>query len=189
MRTYLLCILCLFSFLRCQKKVLPPAPTVIETPAPPEPDTIVLEVPVEIEPPAPDPDPVEAPAAYVVASIRRTSCYGNCPAYEATLLSDGTATYVGKRNVAKIGTFQATVDATIMDKLRTAIFQHHYLDLSEQYPATGRTIPDLPTTFTAVQIDGHRHAVENNHDAPEALREFEQYLDAFFAGLFWEKVQ
>ena len=192
MRLVALLLLALL-FAQCQPKNLPvvsPSPPETGTlPAPPPTDTLVMKVPAEVVLPDPDPDPAEAPAAYVVASIRRTSCYGNCPAYEATLLSDGTATYVGKHNVPKIGTFQARVDAAMMDKLRTAIFSHHYLDLNEEYPTTGRTISDFPTTYTAVQLDGHRHAVKNNHDAPEALRDFEGFLDVFFAGLFWEKIQ
>lgn len=59
--------------------------------------------------------------------MSRSACFGDCPAYELSLTSDGTATYFGRSCVARHGFFEANVDGdaarTLYDALRAAVEQ------------------------------------------------------------------
>ena len=211
---YGLLLLVLLLGASCSKKVseqivapettVPAAPTPPPLPdAPPPPGSGEestnprAEAPVFTLPTADDPlrngiPPVrrEPDAPVPLATIRRSGCYGQCPTYEATIYSNGRATYRGKRFVPKEGLFEAQISPTQLAALRRKIVEVNYLDLAPSYPTDPRRkLVDLPTVYTAVHVDGRQHDVANNYLAPEALRQFEAYLDAILEELMWQRVE
>jgi hypothetical protein len=126
------------------------------------------------------------PSTFIMASIKRTGCYGKCPVYEAKILSDGTVLYYGHQFAEKQGEYKAYLTKNQIDSLITQADSAHFFDLQPLYPAHGAKIVDLPNTFTYFKKDTLEKEVINNHDAPKALKNLEQYLDQLLSRLEWE---
>jgi len=128
-------------------------------------------------------------AAFVVASIKKTPCFGRCPVYEATLYSDNRVVYEGKQYTDRKGTFQAKISNSQLEDLIKAALAADYFALAENYPINGQRIADLPSTITFLKIGDKENKVNNNHDAPQALRAYEQAFVRLLDSLQWKAVE
>ena len=171
----------LFGVFSCGRKAGVPQvdePVVVEEVVKEEEEVVVEENPV-----------VEEERVYVLCEIQRSSCYGKCPSYSIKLFSDGRAIYHGKANVDKQGYFEAFCNPQNFEEIFTAAEQANYFVMRSQYPVDGRTLPDLPKTITYLKRNGLDKRVIDNFDAPVSLVRFENWLDDFFDGLDWKKVE
>ncbi len=150
---------------------------------PPAADTPVVEEP------AGKPEPPKPPAPFVQVSLRKTACYGKCPVYELKIYSNGKATYTGKANVERLGNYEALFTAEKMLQLEARAAAINYFDLSENYPSSKIGIPDLPNTISYLKIGEREKQIFNNHDAPAALLEFEQFVESLVETLAWKQVE
>lgn len=137
------------------------------------------------------PKPPVAPAEmgkHLVASLKKTPCYGTCPVFEFELQSNGEATFYGIKNVARIGKFRAAAPRNWQRDLEKAADEAGVFSLSEKYPTSGRHIADFPTTTTILNFGEKKQRIENNFDAPLALQKFEQYFFEKIEELNWVKI-
>jgi hypothetical protein len=118
----------------------------------------------------------------LVASIRRTPCFGSCPVYEIKLFRDGSVHYTGKKNVAMIGQYRASADRTFMEQIMRKAQELKYFDFQERYPASGM-ISDLPLTITYFRQGGSFKLINDYFDSPKDLQLFEKFLDEMFSKL------
>ena len=174
-------ILGLLFCVSCSKKVSEQ----IVAPEPP----VLVEAPVEVASvPLPPQASVDAPI--ILTSIRRSGCFGTCPVYEAKIFSNGRAIYEGKRNVAKLGLFEAMVPAELMDQLKRTLVETGYFGFEKSYPRDAKTmISDLPTVYTSASDGVRKNAVRNNHLAPEELHRFEDAVDQMLDQLMWTRIE
>lgn len=114
---------------------------------------------------------------YVVVYIKRTSCFGNCPAYEAKIFSNGKVSYYGQSNVEKRGNFTSSVELDKINLLVKKAFDIQYFLLDDQYPDPSIHITDAPTTFTSIVCKGHNKSIANKFDGPLKLIDFEKEID------------
>jgi hypothetical protein len=124
---------------------------------------------------------------YVVAKIKKTPCYGQCPVYEAAFWSDGTATFKGVNNVKNMGDFEAKFDPKIAREISDKADSIGYFSMNGEYPMAGEKIADLPNTITEIRRGDMIKHIDNNYDSPPALQEFEEYLAALAAKMEWRK--
>lgn len=137
---------------------------------------------------SPEVPAIEEEKVTLVASIKKTACYGTCPTFETKIYSDGSVTYYGKKNVERVGHYEANLNKDAQALIRDKAIAIKYFNLSPAYPTNGRKIVDLPNTITYYQLNGKEHKIENNHEAPKALQEFEEFLIQMTEGLNWRKV-
>ena len=102
-----------------------PAPALPSLPAPP---AIPADSLAGTEPAQP----------YLIAGLIKTPCFGNCPAYEAWVYSDGTVLWCGEAHVDRLGTFRATVppgwlDALFREAENASFWVGHFRTCSAQY--------------------------------------------------------
>lgn len=117
-------------------------------------------------------------------SLKRTTCFGSCPSYEIKLLRDGTATYVGRRFVERIGTYTGKFYG--FDRLAQLIEARGFFNLKDDYSIRAT---DLPSAVTSVVRAGRRKTVNNYGDAgPIELWGIEKAIDGMVANAKWEKV-
>lgn len=129
-----------------------------------------------------------APAAedkIVEVRLERTACYGSCPVDEIILRSDGTATYIGKEHVTRLGSFQGRVDQKDFARLAELLDQQGYFALKEQY-TTG--ISCGPSVITRV-LRGRKHWIVMNYGdgGPARLWGMERAILYIADGIKWEK--
>jgi Domain of unknown function (DUF6438) len=164
----------------CQRKTapLPTSPDAAPVAAIPAP----LPAPAAEIPATPDPQPA------LMARLRRTGCYGSCPAFEALIYADGTAIWRGERNVLLIGQYEARIPRQWLVELGREALRSGFFELPAQYPVSGKRLDGLPTTTTFVRIDGRpSHEVINHVDAPPALLAFERFFQDHLLMLEWQE--
>ena len=170
----------------CTRKAKPqvntipvPSPTTPKVPNPPmvSNDTIPSKVV--------KPTPVDKISE--VINFKRTPCFGSCPAFEVKIFANGTAMYIGKKNVSRLGTHTAFVSQQWIDAVFTKAHDMQFRSLASTYPPDGKIIADFPTTSTAIVFkDTGLKFVKNNFDAPKHLQDFETWLQEKIDELPWK---
>ena len=123
---------------------------------------------------------------YLVASIKTTPCYGQCPVYEAKLFSDGKAVWIGKKFTERMGTFTTKVSKEVVKDVLDNARDGGIFFLADSYPEKQSLfIPDLPNTIVSVSHGATPKVITHNHKAPNELIIFEQYLKELFENLDW----
>lgn len=123
-----------------------------------------------------------------VASIARTTCYGNCPYYKMKIYADGLLIYEGKQHVEKLGTHRARVSTDTVALILEKAASIDYWNLQDKYPVKGFGIIDFPVCITSVQSVLGKKTIWNRNDSPTKLVVFERYLDQLFEDIQWVKL-
>jgi hypothetical protein len=115
-------------------------------------------------------------------SLERTGCFGSCPIYKVILRKDGTATYIGKRFVSRLGTYHGKVEYGFL-ALAELVYRQGFFNLKERYAAP---YTDLSTAIVSVVRHGKRKTVENcRGEAPIELWGIEMVIDALADDVKW----
>jgi hypothetical protein len=171
----------IISILSCTEKNIP-TKIEIEKPKP----VVSKPIPPTPTPPTPADDPMPA----VELFLSRGACYGKCPVFEVSVMSNGTAEYVGKFNVTRMGKHVANVPPALLKTIKERAQSINYLQFSRTYPTEQSLwISDVPTTVTFVRLGDQFHKIRNNNDAPLTLISFEQFLEQILDGLEWKPMK
>ena len=125
----------------------------------------------------------EAPK--VLFALERTTCYGKCPYYSVQIFDNGTARYHGKRDVERLGVYEANVPKAIVQQLSAKAKAIQYDQLHPKYPIEGLGIIDFPLCISTVASAVGSKTIYNRNDAPLGLVEYERLFDALTADLDW----
>ena len=131
----------------------------------------------------------EVDESLFVASLERTTCYGNCPYYEIKLYSNGLAIYHGKKNVKYLGLHKAMVGGKIVAMIINKAAEIGYENLGSRYPEKGFGIIDFPMCITTVQTAKGKKTVYNRNDSPQKLVEYQNLFDELFEDIEWKLMQ
>ncbi len=125
----------------------------------------------------------------LIASLKRTACYGSCPVFQVEIWSDGRAVWQGERHVARVGIYSAQVSAEWIAELLQEGLRAGFFHLANHYPANGRAVPDLPETIMMLRKGQRVQRIVDNADAPIALLQFERYWQEKVEALPWIPVE
>ncbi len=134
-------------------------------------------------------NPAPETRRHLVASLRRTACFGTCPVFSVEIWSDGQVLWMGERYVTRVGAHSARASAVWIAGLLKAGDRAGYFEFAGQYPRNGQLVPDLPLTITMLRRGDREHRVTNNADAPLALLAFERYFLEKLETLRWKPVE
>jgi hypothetical protein len=121
----------------------------------------------------------------VFFSIERTPCFGKCPAYMITVQRDGSATYVGRSNAEREGTYTGKVDQTTMVKLFDKANAVGFFDMQDKYDGP---ITDIPSTIIRLNANGRDKKVHGRYKTPPSFKPFAQFADSLLLPVTWTKV-
>jgi hypothetical protein len=85
-------------------------------------------------------------AAELVAAIRRTGCFGRCPAYSVAVYRDGVIEYRGESNVRTRRVVIGQLSADQLGALEAHFIEAKFVAFSKSYLELDCT--DLPTVYT-----------------------------------------
>ncbi len=163
-------LFCLFAFAACRKKTTEKA--VDPALAPP----VLTENGSKKDTLAEKTDPTA-----LVLEFRKTPCFGSCPAFSVQIFGDGRAEYDGFRFAKRTGKFAAKLPEKWLEEVEKEFGAQGIFGLADAYPTDGRRIMDVPTTT----VFFHGKRIEDNYDAPLALRKFEAFLDQKIEEIEW----
>jgi hypothetical protein len=110
----------------------------------------------------------------LLASIKRTACFGSCPAYELRVYRDGTVEYKGVSSVQTMGAAAGRVSDEDLAALDDLFIRNGYVDLDSSYESP--SCCDAPTVYTTYSPGGCKKSVAHYlgaDDVPKALFDIE----------------
>ena len=122
---------------------------------------------------------------YPVISFDRSGCFGACPAYTLTFRGDGSATYIGKSNVERVGHWRASIDDQSLRFLMRAFDQIRFYQLNDMYDAM---VTDIPTLTLRYSLHDSSKTVVDRFGPPAGLKDLERSIDSVGETLKWYKV-
>jgi hypothetical protein len=130
----------------------------------------------------------KAEESLLLASLERTTCYGNCPYYEVKVYSNGLITYNGRKNVEYLGLHEGILSQTQIQQLLGKAKAVGYIHLENKYPIKGLGIIDFPVCITSVMEEGNKKMVYNRNDSPQRLVEYQDFFDELIEEVEWKKI-
>lgn len=118
-------------------------------------------------------------------TLSHKGCYGPCPVYDVTLRSDGTATFLGHRNVDRLGSYHARDHQFDFDRLVEWLESQEFFDLDERYADTKM---DAEVVTTTAVRDSKRKVVTtwNSSEPPTKLWAINAVLGDVISNIEWE---
>lgn len=111
-------------------------------------------------------------------SLKRTLCFGSCPAYSVEIDGTGNVTYRGEENVLITAEHHATISRQAVSILLQAFRDADYFSLRDGYT---QRVTDNPTYTTSIQFDGHKKSVVDYVGSgvgmPDVVTELEDKID------------
>ena len=123
----------------------------------------------------------------LLASLERTTCYGDCPYYEVKVYSNGVVTYNGRKNVEYLGLHKGVLSQEQIRQLLDKAKAVGYIYLANKYPIKGLGIIDFPVCITSVREGESKKMVYNRNDSPQRLIEFQDFFDELIEDVEWKK--
>ncbi|HUJ62711.1 MAG TPA: DUF6438 domain-containing protein [Kofleriaceae bacterium] len=126
------------------------------------------------------------PPHELVATLKRTMCYGWCPAYNVSIYRDGVVEYDGTEYVKTKGHATGKLSQDKVDAIDKLFATAHYLDLADSY--THYDVTDNPSAITSWHHDGKTKTIEHyygDEHAPAALTQLEEDLDKLVGIEHW----
>jgi len=109
----------------------------------------------------------------VLIYIRKTPCYGKCPAYEATFYDNGQVLYNGNSNVPLLGRYLYTVPVTTAVGFQNQARRIKYHKMLKSWMVN----VDLPSTITEILYDGMTTKIEAQGNAPDDLKKLQEQIN------------
>ena len=125
-------------------------------------------------------------APKLLVKLERKACYGRCPVYDFVVYSNGDATYEGKQHVERHGIHLSTLTNQQLLALMQTAKKTGLFEMEDKYPQGQNQIADLPSYFITYVEGGQKKSIHVKHDAPQALTDFEKYLDELIGNLGWQ---
>jgi Domain of unknown function (DUF6438) len=114
-----------------------------------------------------------------LASMERTSCYGDCPVYKLTVYRDGVVEYEGVDDVKVRGKASGKLSAEELTTLEELFRKHGYLQLADAYEVVDNAHES--SVYTAYTPAGGKRKEVKHHrgdpSAPKRLHEIEEGFD------------
>jgi hypothetical protein len=100
--------------------------------------------------------------------IRRGTCLGRCPGYEASFFSDNTMEYNGLVHMPTIGRYSYVLPKDMIKNLLIEAKNRKIKTAADEYEGP----PDAPTFEIKVLLDGKLKTIYSHGEAPEFVKDF-----------------
>ena len=126
------------------------------------------------------------PADSLFAFMERTPCYGRCPIYKLWIYKSGYTLYEGINFVEREGVWTTRISEEDMQQIANKANEIGYYKMDDEYDSP---ITDIPATITSLNTEGRKKTVRDRHNAPPALREFENFIDGVVEKKQWKMLK
>jgi Domain of unknown function (DUF6438) len=131
----------------------------------------------------------DVPLDQVTISLRRTGCYGTCPAYGVQIQGDGTVIYEGLGFVDVMGKHHYTIPVAQVESLVTDLRRKDLWSMEDSYRAR---ITDNPTYMLTLRMGDQTREIEDYVGSmvgmPQVVREFQDEVDRVGRTAEWTRL-
>ncbi|MGB1003298.1 MAG: DUF6438 domain-containing protein [Salibacteraceae bacterium] len=122
----------------------------------------------------------------IIFSFEQTACFGTCPVHKMVVYHNRYATYQGKRHVAQIGNYFATLSPAQIAHIYQKAEDLDFFTLDTNYSAN---MTDLPTTIITVNNGTQNKTVSAYGSYPANLQKFMEFLGINLQSIVWTKIK
>jgi hypothetical protein len=127
--------------------------------------------------------PSGLPAVDDFVELRRSTCYGRCPAYTVRVRADGKVTWSGRAFVAKVGEDTATISP---DQARALIEKFRNTEVWSLCSDYSRAVTDSSSAKTRLRIGNMEKEIDDYaHSAPAWFIELRDQIDSIAGTRRW----
>ncbi len=122
----------------------------------------------------------------LIIRLKRTVCFGKCPAYMLTIKADGKVSFFGQDHTKVKGQAEGEISEEKLKQLIEEFKKVKFFDLEDNY-LTGNCDTDSPTVHTTLFINGKTKKIEHNLGCkePKELTELENKIDEIVGAEKW----
>ena len=124
--------------------------------------------------------------AFVVISVKKLPCMGNCPAYELSIYNNHMAIYEGKENVDKVGVYTTKISRKKFSELQEAFLNSGFFEMEDVYSAR---IMDLQTTYIYFRYNEKEKKILDYYGGPEVLKDLVKMVEELNEQNRWKKAK
>lgn len=124
--------------------------------------------------------------AFVVISVEKLPCMGNCPAYKLSIYNNHMVIYEGKENVDKIGVYTTKISKKKFSELQEAFLNSDFFEMKNIYSAR---IMDLQTTYIYFRYNEKEKKILDYYNGPEVLKELVKVVEELNEQNRWKQVK
>jgi hypothetical protein len=106
-------------------------------------------------------------------SMKKTPCYGKCPAYMVDIYEDGNVLFNGKSFVDYIGEHKGSIAIEDMNRIKEKINTINFFELNDKYDSN---VTDFPSCILDVNMDGKSKSILDRVGGPKELKELENLI-------------
>lgn len=106
-------------------------------------------------------------------SMKRTPCYGKCPAYMVDIYDNGNVVFNGKSFVDYIGEHNGTISQEDINSIKEKINSINFFELDDKYDSN---VTDFPSCIIDVNMDGKTKSILDRVGGPKELKELETLI-------------
>ena len=117
--------------------------------------------------------------------MKKTICYGTCPAYEIKIYDNLKVSLKGEMYLDQIGSFEAKISKARFSELIQLFSEANFFEFENKYY---EAFSDLPTTYILFSHNGQSKEIMDYYGAPEALKKLEEEVARLLDELDWKKV-
>ena len=125
------------------------------------------------------PAPMVRPDSNVTITLRRTVCYGRCPAYQVSVTTRGIV-FQGDAFVAAMGRHTDTADPHAVRELAKKFIAADFYSMNDEYRAS---VTDNPTYVVSISVDDHKKEIHDYVGSwvgmPAVITDLEDAVDSF----------
>lgn len=119
-----------------------------------------------------------------IFTIEKTTCMGTCPSWEFKLYPDGSASYLGKEFVDRVGDYSSDISKEKLAEFKQMMAEAKFFQYANVYSAN---IHDLPTTYLYYDDGENFSKITDYYGAPESLKKLEKKIEEFIETIDWKK--
>ena len=122
----------------------------------------------------------------LIIRLKRTVCFGECPAYMLTIKADGKVNFFGQDHTKVKGQAEGAISEEKIKQLIEEFKKVKFFDLEDNY-LTGNCDTDSATVHTTLFINGKTKRIEHNLGCkePKELTKLENKIDEIVGTSKW----
>lgn len=106
-------------------------------------------------------------------SMKRTPCYGKCPAYLVDIYENGQVIFNGRSFVDYIGEHTGIISTDDVQKIKDKITAINFFELNDKYDSN---VTDFPSCIIDVNMAGKTKSILDRVGGPKELKELETLI-------------
>lgn len=109
-----------------------------------------------------------------IITFSKSSCYGTCPAYTATITEEGDIDFNGRAHTPLIGSHMLKTNDQFLENVMRKAEEIKFFSLNDKYD--NKFVTDIPSTTLKIQTNKNDKSIYSRYETPKGLVELNNFI-------------